>query len=124
MAIIHAGQGVTARKDTLASMDVTRYGFNVFNEKRERKPGLRISFLDVRVVYARDTVLTTERHGNITEWPLYKEESLQHAFRKEQAAKCIISFQMFEDGEYFAVARLFKEGKVKQALSTVTIKES
>lgn len=103
-------QGNVQRKaDPVRDLVRGRYSFEVFDKAKTRKLGLKLSFLDIRVLHAADTIIITERHGQKTQWPLYKEESLQHAFRKSPMVKCIISFQMFDDGEYFAVARVYKE---------------
>lgn len=111
MAIIHAGQGTVT--PIHSEPDSARYSFEVYTEAKQRKPGLKISFLEIRVIYAGDTKLSTERAGLVTIWSLYKEPLVQHVLRNQQAVKCIVSFQMFDDGEYFAVARMFRESMRK-----------
>lgn len=117
MAIIHASPDIkpitpSQTKDSARPMQEfapSRYSFEVFAVSGERKRGLRVSFLEVRGLHRDDIKITTERQGIVTVWPVYKEPALQKHYLHETYARTIISFQMFEDGELFAIARLFDD---------------
>jgi len=83
-----------------------RKTFSIMKETGHKKEGLIRSFLVVQIISRFDRTITS-REG--TAWPIYHEPELQDAFKKQEEIKCIISFQSFQDGEFFAIARLWKE---------------
>lgn len=86
--------------------------FNIFLQNGQKKPGLRRSFLrKVTIPFGvHDIVL--EDGSN---WLIYKEpEVREYQNTHGREAECLLSFQIFQDGEAFAIARLFKEEFVKE----------
>lgn len=88
-----------------------RKTFGISLSNAQKKPGLVKSFLAVETISRFDRKLVTRDN---VEWPVYHEPELSEAFKHNETQKCIISFQAFDDGEFFCVARLYKEGMGKK----------
>jgi len=86
-----------------------RKTFSILMSTGHKKEGLIRSFLVVQSISRFDRQITTIDE---TKWPIFHEPELQDAFKKQEEIKCIISFQSFQDGEFFAIARLYKENQV------------
>lgn len=80
-----------------------RISFSIYQANNRKKPGLKKSFIVVRDLLPGDTQVTLE-DGSI--WPLYYEKNTQYNPQQNWPKKWIISFQVYEDGDYFAVARV------------------
>lgn len=83
--------------------------FNIYCSNGKIKEGLKRSFLVVQNISAQS--LASGRillESDNTIWPLYAEQQVINAFKEKETVKCIISFQTFYNGEYFAVARLYR----------------
>jgi len=92
-----------------------RKTFSILKATGHKKEGLIRSFLVVQSISRFDRHITT-REG--TQWPVFHEPELQDAFKKQEEIKCIVSFQSFADGEFFAIARLYKENQVGKQTKT------
>lgn len=87
-----------------------RYSFDVYLANGAKKPDLKRSFL--RVVDFGFCIPITYRLEDGTIWDLFLEsEVLDYIRAVDTGVKCIISFQVFWDGEQIAIARLYKEPK-------------
>lgn len=77
--------------------------FGIYLSNGQRKPGLIKAFLEeVKVEWNQTEVTLAD--GSI--WPLIRENevSLDH-FASTIPVDCICSFQVYQDGTFFAVAR-------------------
>lgn len=95
-----------------STITANRYAFSIYMNNGHTKTDLKCGFVRVmdNIKIAEDKV--TLEDG--TAWELYCERSLiDFAKDNEQAAflgvKCIVSFQIFYNGEQIAVARLYRE---------------
>lgn len=86
--------------------------FSIFLSNREKKKGLVKHWLEVKPLFlGRHNIVMPDG----TRWPLYIEPATQAEINKLSyeeritAKECLVSFQVFNDGEFFAVARLYKE---------------
>lgn len=77
--------------------------FSIFLSNKRKKPGLCKSFLEEHSLSPTQTQIVLE-DGSI--WPLYHEHKVVF---DNGYYKAIVSFQCFEDGSYYAVARPLKE---------------
>lgn len=86
--------------------------FSVYLTNGKLKPRLVKFFLE-NVEIKRGQNFITLKDGS--EWPLYKEASLRQALRqsKNDSVEALVSFQLFTDGEFFAIGRLYKPKKAK-----------
>lgn len=77
--------------------------FTIYQANGKRKEGLKKAFVIVRDIKRTDETITLP-DGSI--WPLYIEPSELDSFVQSRLYKHIISFQVYDSGHYFAVARL------------------
>jgi len=87
-------------------METRQRSFGIYQANGKRKDGLKKAFVEVMDICTEDTKVKL-KDGSI--WPLYFD-SIQGS---PSIDKCIVSFQVYDDGDYYAVARLYQE-KVKQ----------
>lgn len=84
-----------------------RHSFGIYLSNGQKKPGLKKSFIEVMEILVCFHKTVTLIDGS--EWQLYGEpEVLDKMHEKIDFVRCIVSFQVYDDGEAFAVARLFK----------------
>jgi hypothetical protein len=89
-------------------MKMNNHTFSIYLANRKKKPGLVRSFLlEMEIIFGEKKILLNDG----SEWPLYKEEELQQYLENNGKANALVSFQVFEDGEFFAIARLYREKK-------------
>lgn len=79
------------------------YTFGIYLANGQRKPGLLKAFLEEHLIDWNQSEITLS-DGSV--WPIIREnevseEHISHNF----PVTCICSFQVYETGEYFAVAR-------------------
>lgn len=86
--------------------------FSVHLANGKPKPRLVKFFLENIEIKRGQNFITLE---DGSEWPLYKEPSLRQALRqsKDGSAAALVSFQLFTDGEFFAIGRLYQPKKAK-----------
>lgn len=86
-----------------------RVSFGIYKANGTKKDGLRKNFVIVDSFVPVLSHYTLESDGSV--WPLYYEDRYVQAgsYHANVPIKFIISFQLYEDGEYFAVARIWKE---------------
>lgn len=78
--------------------------FNIYQANGKRKEGLKKAFVEIKELFgSEDTVKLADN----SVWPIYYESPINMAFNS--MVKHIISFQVYENGDYFAVARLYKD---------------
>lgn len=85
-----------------------RHTFGVFLSNGQRKQGLVKSFLRVMFVHVGEPTIRLE---DDTVWTLYKENDMM--MLAQPTEKAIVSFQVYDDGETFAVARRYDASKVR-----------
>lgn len=81
-----------------------RKTFTVFTENGQRKPGLRVSFLRVMTVTPWDNYIYSPDGSKFS--PVYEPEVVSAFKDGNTEPKCIVSFQVYEDGTAFAVVQL------------------
>lgn len=75
--------------------------FTIYQANGKRKTGLKKAFVEViRLAYNKPTIKLAD--GSV--WPVYYESQAPIL-----GAKYIVSFQVYNDGSFFAVARLYKD---------------
>lgn len=84
--------------------------FSIYLSNKQRKPGLIKAFIETHHV---DVNARTIRLADDSLWPLYRDKQfvsyLLNTTESIGWLKCLVSFQCFNDGTYFAVARPYKE---------------
>jgi hypothetical protein len=80
--------------------------FSIYLANRKRKPGLIRSFLlELEIELGESRIVLNDG----SEWPLFKEEELEQKLAHDGYAQALVSFQVFADGEFFAIGRLYQE---------------
>ncbi len=97
----------------LAAAPEARHTFHITTPNRTKKQGLIKSFLSIRIIGQLERNISA-RDGR--SFVLYKEQELKMEYGKQgiMELKCVVSFQEYDDGERFAVARLWKPDLRKQ----------
>lgn len=90
--------------NTIYAGTQSRHTFHIYGEDSKIKQGLKRSFILVDIIDFAQTEYITE-NGN--HFPLYLEFDVIDVLRTKADVKCIISFQVYEDGEAFGVVRLW-----------------
>jgi len=87
-------------------METINRSFGIYQANGKRKDGLKKAFVEVMDIADTDDYVKL-KDGSI--WPLHydTDERPIHA-----VCKFIVSFQVYDNGEFYAVARHYKE-KVK-----------
>jgi len=94
-----------------------RHTFNIYMENGQRKKGLRKAFVLTQSVH-RYMVNILSLDGSA--FKLYLEDDVRAHFEYHlsqiEELRCIISYQVYDDGECFAVARKYgaKQQQVKK----------
>jgi len=76
--------------------------FGIYQANGKRKEGLKKAFVEVMELNSNDDVAILK---DFSIWPLFIED----ASCGNGITKFIVSFQVYENGDYFAVARLYKD---------------
>lgn len=88
-----------------------RHTFTIYRDNGKLKDGLKRSFIVTEdLEYDQQTFVTLDG----SRFHIYYEQDVQEQFKYALTVKCIISFQIYTDGEVFCVARLWKEQAAKQ----------
>lgn len=102
-------------REITAESREARHTFTIYGEDGQRKQGLRLAFVKVLDIDCCDEFVTTEAGSRFY---LYMEDSLREEFKSHPIVKCIVSFQAYKDGEYFAVARLYDANKINPVVDS------
>jgi len=93
------------------TLDRVVYGitptFGIYQANGHRKIGLKKAFVEILMLTGALNEIRLE-DGSL--WPIYYEAPINMI--QDMCVKHIVSFQVYEDGRFFAVARLYKD-KVK-----------
>lgn len=87
---------------------MSRYTFGIYLANKQKKPGLVKSFLDTITIEADQPEIVIE---DGSKWKLFLEPATKDYIYRNGYALCIISFQVFNDGEAIAVARIYQPTK-------------
>lgn len=80
-----------------------RHTFGIYQANGKKKEGLRKAFIEIMdLSYCQEEIKLTDN----SIWPVYYE-----GIQPITVTRYIVSFQVYTDGTYFAVARLYKEKK-------------
>jgi hypothetical protein len=89
-------------------MTKTKPTFSIYLANGHKKPGLVKSFLDTYTIAHDDLELMVD-DGSI--FDLYIEPVTKDFLWRNGEQLCIISFQVYENGDAIAVARLYRKEK-------------
>lgn len=83
-----------------------RYTFEVHLNNGALKPDLKRSFLRRCEVSWHSEYVTLEDN---TRWEVHASKGVIDALREKESVECMVSFQVFHNGEQIAVARLYQD---------------
>lgn len=82
--------------------------FGIYQANGKRKDGLKKAFVFIDTIDLNINKYILASDGSV--WPIYYDiEQLKARQASKQQFKCIISFQVYNDGDYYAIARLYKD---------------
>lgn len=105
--------------DMTPSLLQTVYGlekptFSIYQANGQRKPGLKKAFVDIVEIEPNKqdfSMPATIILKDGSSWPVVYEDGIvqSHSYHAGRPLKFIISFQVYTDSRYVAVARLYKD---------------
>lgn len=93
-------------------IDFYQPSFGIYQANGKKKDGLKKAFVEVvEIEIPVDKAIETVTLKDKSVWPLYFDEPgiNSRSFHANSKVTFICSFQVYENGDYFAVARLYKE---------------